>query len=78
MFRGTRLRRHPGVRTAATTEVDRDLAATLQSWLLPADLPTSTDSDLATALQPGRVALDVGGDWYDVVRLDERRTHRGR
>ncbi len=64
----------PAFARASTTEVDRDLVATLQTWLLPADLPDVDGLDVATLYEPGRVAMDVGGDWYDVVRVDDRRS----
>lgn len=64
----------PAFARAVTTEVDRELVSTLQTWLLPAEVPPVPGLDLATLYEPGRVAMDVGGDWYDVVRLDAGRS----
>ncbi|MGK0311897.1 MAG: serine phosphatase RsbU (regulator of sigma subunit) [Minisyncoccia bacterium] len=67
-----------GVATAfarsANTESDQELATTLQNSLLPARLPAVEGLDIAVLYEAGRKAQDVGGDWYDVVKLDDRRS----
>lgn len=64
----------PAFERAIRTEADRDLATTLQEWLLPRDLPDVDGLDLATLYRASREAMQVGGDWYDVVPLDDRRS----
>jgi PAS domain S-box-containing protein len=53
------------------TEV-RDMAVRLQRAVLPAALPVVPGWDLAAHYAPAG-HLDAGGDFYDVVRLDEER-----
>jgi serine phosphatase RsbU (regulator of sigma subunit) len=51
---------------------ERAMAArTLQDSLLPARLPTMSGWQLASSYAAGDVTVDVGGDFYDVVELDE-------
>lgn len=50
----------------------RSIAQTLQRSLLPADLPGVAGLDLAARYLPGDPSADVGGDWYDVIRCDDR------
>jgi hypothetical protein len=50
----------------------RSIAQALQRSLLPADLPVLAGMDLAARYIPGDPAADIGGDWYDVIRCDER------
>lgn len=64
----------PAFARAVRTEVDRDVATTLQTWLLPEELPTVPGLEIATVYEPGKVAMEVGGDWYDVVTIDDTRT----
>ncbi|MGB3735279.1 MAG: SpoIIE family protein phosphatase [Ilumatobacter sp.] len=59
---------------AVHTEADRDMASTLQKWLLPSDLPAVDGLQLATMYEAGREAMSVGGDWYDVVSLEDGRS----
>jgi serine phosphatase RsbU (regulator of sigma subunit) len=49
------------------------LARTLQASLLPPTLPDIPGVELAARYAAGSAGLDVGGDFYDVFRLD---THR--
>jgi serine phosphatase RsbU (regulator of sigma subunit) len=56
------------------TEADHELATTLQNSLLPARLPEVDGLDIATLYEAGRKAQDVGGDWYDVIKLDNQRS----
>lgn len=50
----------------------RSIAQTLQRSLLPADLPPLAGMDMAARYLPGDPSADIGGDWYDVIRCDER------
>ena len=50
-----------------------DIATTLQRSLLPAALPPLTGLALAAEYLPGAVGTSAGGDWYDVVELDDDR-----
>ena len=46
-------------------------AMTLQESLLPAELPTMPGWALASSYAAGDTTVDVGGDFFDVVELDE-------
>lgn len=48
------------------------IAQSLQRALLPASLPVVAGIEIAARYVPGDPNVDVGGDWYDVVRVDER------
>ncbi|MGA9275917.1 PP2C family protein-serine/threonine phosphatase [Ilumatobacter sp.] len=61
-------------RRAVKTENDREIASTLQSWLLPQSLPDVDGLSVSTIYEPGKDELEVGGDWFDVVVVDDRRT----
>ena len=58
---------------ASRYEAERDVAATLQRSLLPAELPTLPGLDLAARYQPGGQGTSVGGDWYDAFPLPDGR-----
>jgi serine phosphatase RsbU (regulator of sigma subunit)/CheY-like chemotaxis protein len=49
------------------------IAETLQRSLLPAALPRIPGLQLASRYVPGAAGSEVGGDWYDAVRLDDGR-----
>lgn len=49
------------------------IAHTLQHSLLPRELPVVAGAELAVRYLPGAQGTEVGGDWYDVVDLDDRR-----
>ncbi|MGH9303276.1 MAG: PP2C family protein-serine/threonine phosphatase [Acidimicrobiales bacterium] len=51
----------------------RSIALTLQEALLPEHLPSIPGMEIAARYIPGVRDLDVGGDWYDVVVLDDDR-----
>ncbi len=51
----------------------RGIAETLQRALLPAELPQGPSLQVAARYRPGVETVDVGGDWYDVIRLDDSR-----
>ncbi len=50
----------------------RDIAGTLQRALLP-EVPNLRGVEVAARYLPGVAGIDVGGDWYDVVRADDDR-----
>jgi len=51
----------------------RTVADTLQHALLPQRLPDITGVEIAVRYVAGASGVDVGGDWYDVVQLDDHR-----
>ena len=54
-------------------EFQRSVAATLQHAMLTAQPVASAELAVAARYVPAVAELEVGGDWYDVVPLDERR-----
>lgn len=60
----------PAFERARVSAVDRQVATTLQQWLLPPSLPEIDQLDIATVYTPGRDELTVGGDWYEVIEID--------
>lgn len=50
----------------------KDIAATLQHALLP-DLPSLGGVEVAARYLAGADGVEVGGDWYDVIRMDDDR-----
>jgi hypothetical protein len=50
-----------------------NIAGILQAALLPQDLPQIVGVETAARYVAGRRGTDVGGDWYDVIPLDESR-----
>ncbi|MCW2681727.1 MAG: putative sensor protein [Frankiales bacterium] len=62
------------VATDITTVVDageslRRTAMTLQRSLLPAELPSTEELEVAVRYVAGAADTEVGGDWYDVIAL---------
>ncbi len=55
---------------ARTHQRDQEIAHTLQRTLLPDHLPELPFASVAARYLPGTEYLEVGGDWYDVIRLD--------
>ena len=51
----------------------RSVAETLQHAILPQRLPAVPGMQIAVRYLPGAGGADVGGDWYDVVPLDDAR-----
>lgn len=51
----------------------RSVADTLQRALLPQRLPDIPGVEIAVRYVAGVSGVDIGGDWYDVVQLDEHR-----
>ena len=58
---------------AGRYETERGIAETLQRSVLPEQLPTVPGIELAARYLPGTVGVDVGGDWYDAIQLDDGR-----
>jgi len=59
------------VQTLARTlrqEREHEVAVALQRSLLPGELPAADAIAFATRYHAGGVGVEVGGDWYDVVR----------
>jgi serine phosphatase RsbU (regulator of sigma subunit) len=50
----------------------RNVAETLQQSLLPQALPERHELEVAARYLAGTAGTEVGGDWYDVVEVDER------
>jgi serine phosphatase RsbU (regulator of sigma subunit) len=51
----------------------RSVADTLQHALLPQRLPNVPGIEIAVRYVAGVSGVDIGGDWYDVVQLDDHR-----
>ncbi|WP_229401134.1 SpoIIE family protein phosphatase [Micromonospora okii] len=69
----TQLARLIGVRleNAQLYETEHRIATTLQHSFLPRKLPKLPGAVVASRYLPGSADVEVGGDWYDVIRLDE-------
>ena len=52
---------------------EHQIADTLQRSLLPQALPAVDRLGLAVRYLPGATGTQAGGDWYDVVQLDDQR-----
>ncbi|MFI9344129.1 SpoIIE family protein phosphatase [Streptomyces sp. NPDC052773] len=52
----------------------RNTALTLQRSLLPDHPPHHTGLELASRYQPAQATSEVGGDWYDVIPLEDDKT----
>ena len=61
------------IENAERYEHEHRIAETLQRSLLPDDMPEVDGLELSACYRPGSVGTQVGGDWYDVFVLDERR-----
>ena len=55
------------------SEQHRQISRALQEALLPPDLPTIPGVEVTARYWPAGAASEVGGDFYDVFRLSERR-----
>ncbi len=51
----------------------RSVAETLQQAILPKRIPAVPGMQIAVRYLPGASGADVGGDWYDIVPLDDGR-----
>jgi anti-anti-sigma factor len=63
----------PAFERAVTADERRMIAETLQTSLLPPMLPELETLALASRYLPGAHGTQAGGDWYDVLPLDEGR-----
>ena len=61
------------IENAERYEHEHRIAETLQRSLLPDDLPSLGGVEIDASYRPGSVGTQVGGDWYDVFVLDDRR-----
>ncbi|GAB2881499.1 SpoIIE family protein phosphatase [Streptomyces deserti] len=52
----------------------RDTALTLQRSLLPSHPPMTGGLEVASRYQPAGATSEVGGDWFDVIPLDDGKT----
>ncbi|MCT7357394.1 SpoIIE family protein phosphatase, partial [Streptomyces sp. 15-116A] len=52
----------------------RDAALTLQRSLLPSHPPVTGGLEVASRYQPAGATSEVGGDWFDVIPLDDDKT----
>ena len=51
----------------------RNVSLTLQRSLLPKALPTIDGVEFAARYLPGESAVEVGGDWYSAIAIDDHR-----
>jgi serine phosphatase RsbU (regulator of sigma subunit) len=51
----------------------RNVSLTLQRSLLPKALPTIEGVEFAARYLPGESAIEVGGDWYSAIAIDDHR-----
>jgi serine phosphatase RsbU (regulator of sigma subunit) len=51
----------------------RNIAQTLQHALLPEVLPQIPGTEASARFEPGEQGVEIGGDWYDVIPLDDKR-----
>jgi serine phosphatase RsbU (regulator of sigma subunit) len=51
----------------------RNVSLTLQRSLLPKELPRIDGVEFAARYLPGESAVEVGGDWYSAIAIDEHR-----
>lgn len=61
------------IENAQYHEQQRQAANAFQRELLPSTDPEVPDADVCVRYHPGRDGLAVGGDWYDVIPLDNHR-----
>ncbi len=51
----------------------RNIAQTLQHALLPHELPRLRGAEADARFEPGERGVEIGGDWYDLIVLDQQR-----
>ena len=56
---------------ASQYETEQTIAETLQRSVLPSSLPRVEGVQLAARYLPGSAQLDVGGDWFDALKLPD-------
>jgi serine phosphatase RsbU (regulator of sigma subunit) len=49
----------------------RNLARALQHALLPVEVPGFTGVEVVVLYLPGVGGVEIGGDWYDIIHLDD-------
>ncbi|MGK5532373.1 SpoIIE family protein phosphatase [Streptomyces sp. URMC 129] len=54
---------------ATLMEQEHDLAENLQQAMLPRRVPHVPGAEIAVRYRSARLGRDIGGDWYDVIRL---------
>ena len=59
------------IENAEQYQQEHDIAETLQRSLLPEALPNVAGLELAARYQPGTAGAQVGGDWYDVIEMED-------
>jgi serine phosphatase RsbU (regulator of sigma subunit) len=52
----------------------RNISLTLQNSLLPRALPSLDGIDVTGRYVPALADMAIGGDWYDIIRIDGQRT----
>jgi PAS domain S-box-containing protein len=62
----------PALERAGRFEREHSIAATLQHALLPHAFPHGNGLRIEARYLPGAEGVEVGGDWYDVVRTVDR------
>ncbi len=72
LMRRRRLAEHLARENHRLYAEQRSIAQTLQRALLPKHLPEVPGVSVAARYVPGDAAADVGGDWYDLIRCDNR------
>src|SRR5262249_43978038 len=53
-------------------EQEHAIAVAVQRSLLPRDVAVSDEVDVAVRYLPASPGLEIGGDWYDVIRVGPR------
>jgi PAS domain S-box-containing protein len=70
---GIAVRAAMAIDNATRYTVDREIATVLQRAMLPNRLPAIPGLWLDAAFRPASSEVDVGGDWYDVIPIDDTR-----
>jgi serine phosphatase RsbU (regulator of sigma subunit) len=73
LLRARDMARQATRRTEESLEEQRSIATSLQRAMLPDELPSFPGASIAVTYLPGKGALDVGGDWYDIIGIDVSR-----
>ncbi|HYD08670.1 MAG TPA: SpoIIE family protein phosphatase [Acidimicrobiales bacterium] len=58
---------------ASESAFAKRVSETLQRSLLPRSLPVRDRVRVVARYQPAQLGVEVGGDWYDVIELDDER-----
>ena len=64
---------HAAAEARALYAEQRSIAQTLEQALLPESLPQAAGLESACVYEPGSVGVEIGGDWYDLLPLDDGR-----